>query len=76
MRWRDKADDGTASELEVVDTFHSYVRPTWRPVLSQFCTDLTGITQVCTFSIYQDAVSYNTVASSHKSMPHPPLRTS
>ncbi|KAI4524140.1 hypothetical protein K525DRAFT_253966 [Schizophyllum commune Loenen D] len=45
MRWRDKADDGTASELEVVDTFHSYVRPTWRPVLSQFCTDLTGITQ-------------------------------
>ncbi|TRM61740.1 ribonuclease H-like domain-containing protein [Schizophyllum amplum] len=45
MRWRDKGADGTASVLEVVDTFHSYVRPTWRPVLSQFCTDLTGITQ-------------------------------
>ncbi|BEI92629.1 uncharacterized protein CcaverHIS019_0502570 [Cutaneotrichosporon cavernicola] len=28
-----------------IDTFHSYVRPTWRPQLSNFCTNLTGIHQ-------------------------------
>lgn len=28
-----------------VNTFHSYVRPTWRPELSHFCTNLTGIQQ-------------------------------
>lgn len=32
--------------LEHVDTFHTYVRPTWRPQLSTFCTSLTGIQQV------------------------------
>jgi hypothetical protein len=32
--------------LEVVDEYHSYVKPRWRPSLSAFCTDLTGITQV------------------------------
>lgn len=32
--------------LKRVDTFHSYVRPTWRPELGEFCTSLTGITQV------------------------------
>jgi hypothetical protein len=32
--------------LKIVDQFHSYVRPTWRPDLSTFCTSLTGITQV------------------------------
>jgi len=32
--------------LRIVDHFHSYVRPTWRPDLSTFCTTLTGITQV------------------------------
>ncbi|KAF9415574.1 hypothetical protein BGZ94_000060 [Podila epigama] len=31
--------------LEVVDEFHSYVRPTHRPILSKFCKDLTGIQQ-------------------------------
>ncbi|KAG7562199.1 hypothetical protein FFLO_02384 [Filobasidium floriforme] len=31
--------------LKIVDQFHSYVRPTWRPDLSTFCTTLTGITQ-------------------------------
>lgn len=31
--------------LEVVDEFRRFVRPTWRPKLSDFCTDLTGITQ-------------------------------
>ncbi|EPQ58448.1 hypothetical protein GLOTRDRAFT_35639 [Gloeophyllum trabeum ATCC 11539] len=46
MRWKDKAPDGTANQLETVAEFRSFVKPTWRPTLSQFCTDLTGITQV------------------------------
>ncbi|KAF9092828.1 3'-5' exoribonuclease 1 [Mortierella sp. GBA35] len=33
------------STLEIVDEFHSYVRPTHRPVLSDFCKELTGISQ-------------------------------
>ncbi|KAG0374679.1 hypothetical protein BGX24_010099, partial [Mortierella sp. AD032] len=33
------------STLEIVDEFHSYVRPTHRPILSDFCKDLTGISQ-------------------------------
>lgn len=31
--------------FEVEDTFHRYVRPTVNPVLSPFCTELTGIIQ-------------------------------
>lgn len=27
--------------------FHEYVRPTLHPTLTPFCTDLTGIQQVC-----------------------------
>lgn len=49
MRWVDKQ-DGYASRLEIVDTFRSFVRPSWRPQLSTFCTALTGITQVCTIA--------------------------
>ncbi|KAH7930852.1 hypothetical protein BV22DRAFT_975033, partial [Leucogyrophana mollusca] len=45
MRWSDRSPKGKASELEIVDEFRSFVRPTWRPQLSQFCTELTGITQ-------------------------------
>jgi hypothetical protein len=37
----------SSSRLERVDTFHSYVRPTWQPILTDFCSSLTGITQVC-----------------------------
>ncbi|KAF9192291.1 hypothetical protein BGZ51_005860 [Haplosporangium sp. Z 767] len=33
------------SSLEIVDEFHSYVRPTNRPILSNFCKELTGISQ-------------------------------
>ncbi|GJJ70550.1 3'-5' exoribonuclease 1 [Entomortierella parvispora] len=33
------------STLEVVDEFQSYVRPTYRPTLSEFCVELTGIQQ-------------------------------
>ncbi|KAG2116504.1 ribonuclease H-like domain-containing protein [Suillus discolor] len=46
MRWKDKSDQGRACQLEIVDEFRSFVKPTWRPQLSQFCTELTGITQV------------------------------
>lgn len=45
MRWKDKSSQGKACQLEIVDEFRSFVKPTWRPQLSQFCTDLTGITQ-------------------------------
>ncbi|KAH9854042.1 ribonuclease H-like domain-containing protein [Lenzites betulinus] len=44
LRWKDKV-KGKARQLEVVDEFRSFVRPTWRPQLSEFCTSLTGITQ-------------------------------
>ncbi|GBE82484.1 3'-5' exonuclease eri1 [Sparassis crispa] len=45
LRWKDKDRNERARVLEIVDEFRSFVRPTWRPQLSQFCTDLTGITQ-------------------------------
>ncbi|TFK42902.1 ribonuclease H-like domain-containing protein [Crucibulum laeve] len=45
MQWMDKAEDGTAATLKVIDEFRTFVRPTWRPTLSSFCTELTGITQ-------------------------------
>ena len=32
-------------ELEVVDEYHTYVRPTVNYTLTSFCTELTGITQ-------------------------------
>lgn len=45
LRWKYKDEQGKASRLEVVDEFRSFVRPIWRPQLSSFCTQLTGITQ-------------------------------
>jgi len=45
LRWKDKDPYGRATQLEIVDEFRSFVKPTWRPQLSQFCTTLTGITQ-------------------------------
>ncbi|TPX33400.1 hypothetical protein SmJEL517_g03684 [Synchytrium microbalum] len=30
---------------EIIDEFHSYVRPVYNPILSSFCKNLTGITQ-------------------------------
>jgi len=44
MRWKDR-DGARASHLEVVAEFRSFVKPSWRPGLSKFCTELTGITQ-------------------------------
>lgn len=45
LRWADKTPDGRASTLVRVDEFHTFVRPTFRPRLSSFCTELTGISQ-------------------------------
>jgi 3'-5' exoribonuclease 1 len=39
-------EETTASILKVKDEFKSFVKPTWRPTLSDFCTQLTGIRQV------------------------------
>ena len=44
LQW--KPDVSGRETLQRVDTFHTYVRPTWQPILTEFCTALTGITQV------------------------------
>ncbi|KAF9264868.1 hypothetical protein L218DRAFT_958043 [Marasmius fiardii PR-910] len=36
---------GEVRQLVVQAEFHTFVKPSWRPVLSSFCTNLTGITQ-------------------------------
>ena len=36
----------TKKNFEVVSIFHKYVRPIHNPILTTFCTELTGITQV------------------------------
>ncbi|KAH7889768.1 ribonuclease H-like domain-containing protein [Phlebopus sp. FC_14] len=45
LRWKNTSAKAQTSQLEVVDEFRSFVKPTWRPQLSPFCSDLTGITQ-------------------------------
>lgn len=40
------AADEAQWRLEMIDEFHSYVKPKWKPKLSAFCTGLTGIKQV------------------------------
>ncbi|KAE8250764.1 hypothetical protein A4X13_0g4405 [Tilletia indica] len=49
MQWRDVPPEqgGRPGQrtLEVVDEFHSWVRPAWRPRLSRFCKELTGVRQ-------------------------------
>ncbi|WVF68444.1 hypothetical protein IAT40_003210 [Kwoniella sp. CBS 6097] len=44
LRWTEPDTNGKR-KLEKVDHFRSYVRPIWKPILSDFCKDLTGITQ-------------------------------
>jgi len=58
LRWSDKSSDGKASTLVKVDEFHTFVRPTFRPTLSPFCTSLTGITQadVDTAPTFEEAI--------------------
>jgi 3'-5' exoribonuclease 1 len=44
LQWR-TAQDGNW-ELYEAGRYRRFVRPVWRPILSQFCIDLTGISQV------------------------------
>lgn len=39
-------------ELVPIEEFRRFVKPTWRPKLTQFCTDLTGITQVSRYDCH------------------------
>lgn len=49
LQWETEGDGDTGPsrhpELRIKDTFHSLVRPTWRPRLSPFCRTLTSISQ-------------------------------
>ncbi|GAA5848311.1 hypothetical protein JCM8547_004475 [Rhodosporidiobolus lusitaniae] len=50
LQWRRRTvvegeEAGDEWELVKVDEFHSFVRPMWKPALSNFCTELTGIRQ-------------------------------
>lgn len=49
LGWKDGEEGESTSTLELVDEFRTFVRPTWKPILSQFCTQLTGISQVGVF---------------------------
>lgn len=42
----------------IIDQFHTYVRPTMNPILSDFCTELTGITQaqVAKAPLFKDVI--------------------
>ncbi|GJN88727.1 hypothetical protein Rhopal_001693-T1 [Rhodotorula paludigena] len=44
-REQGEAEGGEQWDLVQVDEYHSYVRPVWAPKLSNFCMELTGITQ-------------------------------
>jgi 3'-5' exoribonuclease 1 len=52
LKWVDKGSNGMAGTLQKVAEFRSFVRPTWRPKLSPFCTSLTGITQVSALRLH------------------------
>jgi hypothetical protein len=43
---RDAEAEQAGWELYVVDTFHTHVKPSWRPRLTRFCRELTGVDQV------------------------------
>ncbi|WAQ92153.1 hypothetical protein PtA15_16A59 [Puccinia triticina] len=43
LQWRTNQDGN--SELYEAGRYRRFVRPVWRPILSQFCMDLTGISQ-------------------------------
>lgn len=47
LRWRTRPTSSNPfnQDLYIAASFQSYVRPTFKPQLSTFCTDLTGITQ-------------------------------
>ncbi|CEQ39795.1 SPOSA6832_01343, partial [Sporobolomyces salmonicolor] len=47
LQWRrrDGPDGDDTWVLEKVDEYHSFVKPMWKPQLTPFCTELTGIEQ-------------------------------
>ena len=49
-----ESSDLEPSNPQVVDEFRTFVRPTVHPVLTDFCRELTGISQVSSF---QDGLS-------------------
>lgn len=49
-----------AKSLKEVNRFHQYVRPTERPFLTSFCTNLTGIVQV-SFDNYLTIINRNNI---------------
>lgn len=66
-------DDGQL-ELHTRDVFHSYVRPVWRPRLTQFCRDLTGIRQVGRFSLPTSATADMVISPGRRTLTrHPAL---
>jgi 3'-5' exoribonuclease 1 len=40
------ADDDQDWDLVIIDEFRRFVRPSWRPKLTEYCQELTGISQV------------------------------
>jgi len=48
-----------ADDFSLVDQFHEYVKPVGKPLLTNFCTDLTGITQ----GMIQDKDTFRDVLS-------------
>lgn len=57
VRWGEPNEEGKRV-LEKIDSFRSYVRPTWRPILTDFCKSLTGIQQVCSMFSLQIHLNY------------------
>ncbi|KAK3917429.1 3'-5' exoribonuclease 1 [Frankliniella fusca] len=65
----------SSKDRAIIDTFQSYVRPEINPILSDFCVQLTGITQATvdasdTFEIvlrkFEEWMSHHGLHSSHK----------
>jgi inhibitor of KinA sporulation pathway (predicted exonuclease) len=56
--------DSNTNSFEVIEEFHQYVKPTYRPILTKFCKDLTGIQQSTIDSantiefVYQDHINW------------------
>lgn len=69
VRWGEPNEEGKRV-LEKIDSFRSYVRPTWRPILTDFCKSLTGIQQVC--SAYPIHLNYTDhhIQGNRRQIPH------
>jgi 3'-5' exoribonuclease 1 len=50
------------ADLKIIDTFHKYVCPTLKPKLTDFCINLTGITQ----KVVDEASTFSTVYEEFK----------